>query len=76
MVWPPQSPDLNLIEAAWDLLDRRVRAFGRPSSAQAMWDTLQLAWASINQKDIDKLIRSMHKRCLDVIQAKGGHTRY
>ena len=24
MVWPPQSPDLNPIEAMWDYVDSRV----------------------------------------------------
>ena len=76
MDWPPQSPDLNIIESAWDLLDRRVRELGRPSSEKHMWELLQAGWASITKEDIEKLIKSMKKRCEAVILAKGGHTRY
>lgn len=76
MEWPPQSPDLNIIEAAWDLLDRKIREKGRPKSSNNMWFLLNEAWSSITTQDIDKLLQSMKKRCEAVISAKGGHTRY
>ncbi len=33
-------------------------------------------WQSLPQDLIDKLIASMHKKCLQVIDANGGHTSY
>ena len=33
MTWPPQFPDLNLIEMVWDESDRRVKK-KQPTSAQ------------------------------------------
>uniref|UniRef100_A0AAZ3RXL7 Tc1-like transposase DDE domain-containing protein n=1 Tax=Oncorhynchus tshawytscha TaxID=74940 RepID=A0AAZ3RXL7_ONCTS len=46
MIWPPQSPDLNLIEIVWDESDRRVKE-KQPTSAQHIWELLQECWKSI-----------------------------
>ena len=37
--WPPQSPDLNIIEAVWDHLDRE-RNKGQPKSKEELWEVL------------------------------------
>ena len=42
MDWPPQSPDLNIIEAVWDHLDR-VRNKGQPKSKEELWEVLKEA---------------------------------
>ena len=47
MTWPPQSPDLNLIEIVWDELDYRVKE-KQPTNAQHMWELLQDCWKSIS----------------------------
>jgi len=39
---PPQSPDLNIIEAVWDHLDREQKK-RQPASKQELWDVLQEA---------------------------------
>jgi len=36
---PPQSPDLNIIEAVWDHLDRK-RNKRQPTSKEELWDVL------------------------------------
>ena len=43
---PPQSPDLNIIEAVWDHLDRE-RSKRQPTSKEELWDVLQEAWRTI-----------------------------
>ena len=42
MDWPPQSPDLNIIEAVWDHLDRE-RKEGQPKSKEELWEVLKEA---------------------------------
>ena len=46
MTWPPQSPDLNLIEMVQDELDHRVKE-KQPTSVQHMWELLQYCWKNI-----------------------------
>ena len=35
MDWPPHSPDLNIIEAVWDHLDREINK-GQPKSKEEL----------------------------------------
>ena len=45
MDWPPQSPDLNIIEAVWDHLDRERNK--RPKSREELWEVLKEDWYNI-----------------------------
>ena len=42
MDWPPQSPDLTIIEAVWDHLDREINK-GEPQSKEELWEVLKEA---------------------------------
>ena len=71
LVHPAQSPDLNPIEACWNILKPRVR--------RRKWDTLdelkaiiQEEWKAITIKEVQERIREMPERCKKVIKAKGG----
>lgn len=75
MIWPPQSPDLNPIEAMWDYVDSRMMKSTR-TSPDKMWEQLQETWNRIPRNILQKYIFSMKKRCEAVIAAKGGHTRF
>ncbi|GFX17690.1 transposable element Tcb2 transposase [Trichonephila clavipes] len=45
MSWPANSPDLNSIEHAWDILGRQIAAFSHPpSSITELKRALQEAW--------------------------------
>jgi hypothetical protein len=46
MEWPPQSPDLNIIEQIWDHLDREKNE-KQPKSLDELWTILQNAWKNI-----------------------------
>ena len=68
MDWPAKSPDLNPIEHAWEILQRRIsNRQNQPNSLQELADTLV---------EFQTLIRSFPNRCREVIRARGGHTRY
>ncbi|KAL0174413.1 hypothetical protein M9458_030381, partial [Cirrhinus mrigala] len=70
MDWPARSPDLNPIEHVWDIMSRSIhQRHVAPQTVQELADALV-------QETIHHLIRSMPKRCREVIQARGGHTHY
>ena len=60
MEWPPQSPDLNIIEAIWDHLDRK-KFEKQPKSQEELWEVLQNAWNSISPNVLQKLQESIPK---------------
>ncbi|KAL0172674.1 hypothetical protein M9458_032985, partial [Cirrhinus mrigala] len=70
MDWPARSPDLNPIEHIWDIMSRSIhQCHVAPQTVQELADALV-------QETIRHLIRSMPRRCREVIQARGGHTHY
>ena len=73
--WPPQSPDLNIIEAVWDYLDREKNK-KQPTSKDQLWRVLKEAWDNIPEDYLQKLQQSLPKRIAAVIKSKGGHTKY
>lgn len=76
--WPAQSPDLNPIEHAWDMLQRRaLRSFpGDLRTEDDLFEHLRRTWNLIPQDNIDTLILSMGKRCRTVINVRGAFTDY
>ena len=75
--WPSRSPDLNCIEHLWDELGKRVR--NRPNPPQnivQLEQALVEEWRGIPANVIRRLTRSMRRRCIAVVNAHGGHTRY
>jgi len=75
--WPSRSPDLNPIEHIWDALGRRLRTLRhQPQNLQALGAALQEQWRRLPNNVFTRIRQSMRRRCLAVVNAQGGHTRY
>jgi transposase len=73
--WPPYSPDLNPIENVWSIMKLEV-ARKRPESIEALKSLLMMIWETISPATLKNLSNSMKRRCIAVIKAKGGPTKY
>lgn len=75
--WPPQSPDLNLIEALWGDMEIELgRTWGSIEDLDTMRTALKLVWDGILESRLEELIRSMSGRLQAVINAEGAATRF
>lgn len=75
--WPAQSPDLSPIEHLWDHVQRQLRKESRIfATKDALWARIEDELELENTELCRKLIGTMSERIIDVIRAKGGHTRW
>lgn len=75
--WPPQSPDLNIIEPVWSVLEKKVRdRYPPPSSLPELASILQEEWYKIPLKTIQDLYLSIPRRLQAVLDANGFPTPY
>ena len=80
--WPPNSPDLNPIEAVWDFMKDYIQlnypslGSGKNQSRDKLRLVVKEAWDSVSSEYFVKLIETMPARCKAVIDADGGPTKY
>ncbi len=75
--WPPQSPDLNLIEHLWDVVEREIYIMDvQSTNLQQLCDAIMSIWTKISEDCLQHLVESMPRRIKAVLKAKGGPTRY
>ena len=75
--WPACSPDLNPIENLWSHLARQVYRDARVyTSVAELKASLTQHWDSINSSTCESLVRSMPKRCIDVLKQNGQTISY
>jgi transposase len=75
MAWPANSPDLNPIENVWRLLKYRVGRYF-PKTKEEVRYYVQQEWEKLTVQDFTHYVSNMRERCLAVIEAGGGHTKW
>ena len=77
LAWPPNSPDINIIENLRSHLERMVCARNPlPRNHDELWEALQEEWMRIDMDYITRLYDSIPDRVDAIRKAKGGETRY
>ena len=75
-IWPGNSPDLNLIENLWAILQASVFDSPRPRNRNELIERVKQTWDAIPQSTLDKLYASFPDRISSVLSASGGNTQY
>lgn len=75
MEWPSQSPDLNPIENLWRIVKDKIAPL-KAKNKEELWKIVEEAWYSIPLETVKKLVESMPRRCLAVMENKGFSTKY
>lgn len=71
LTWPSQSPDLNVIENAWEVLKRKVR-LAKPKNLNELWSVVEREWANLSADYCANLTKNYcQNRLGEVIKAKG-----
>lgn len=73
--WPPQSPDLNIIENIWSLLKRK-RTVSLNKTREETISELTSLWKEVTPEILHNLVDSVQDRLKKVIDAKGGYIFY
>jgi len=74
--WPPNSPDLNLVDySIWGALQQLVYRW-KIRDLEHLKEVLQDCWTMISQDSVDSAIDQFSKRLTLFIRAQGGHIEH
>ena len=70
LIHPAQSPDLNPIEACWNIIKPRIRKRTWNTMAE-LREIIQDEWSKVTQKEIQARIKEMPQRCQRLVRSGG-----
>jgi hypothetical protein len=73
LLWPGNSPDLNMIEPSWFWMKKRTTSRGAPETKQALQDAWYKAWDDLPQERIQAWIERIPRHIQEVIRLEGGN---
>ena len=73
--WPARSPDLNIIENMWSMIDRNIMKSDNSTKPQ-LKEAIEREYKNLSQEYIQNLFLSFHNRCKLVPKNRGGHIAY
>lgn len=71
LIHPPQSPDLNPMEACWNILKQRVRR-RTWRTIEELREIIQEEWSRITLQEVRARIVEMPGRCQELVKSGGG----
>ncbi|GFQ65735.1 transposable element tcb2 transposase [Trichonephila clavata] len=75
--WTPKSQDMIIIEYIWDALQRAVHKRSLPPCTSTdLWTALQDSWCKLPPALLQTFVKSMSRRVVALLYARGGSTRY
>ena len=75
--WPPQSPDLSLIEDIWVIVSEKVYKHGKTyQTKDDLWEVIVAAWDAIPRSTLQNLYKSMNDRLIKVLESGGRRIRH
>lgn len=73
--WPGNSPDLNTIKNAWNLMKNELEKL-RPTSIPDLKEVLKKLWITMDSTYFTNLASSMPRRIHMVVKSKGNMIKY
>ena len=73
LLWPGNSPDLNMIEPAWAFLKRNTTKSGAPRNHTEATTAWVKAWKDLEQTRIQAWIKRVMRHIPEIILLKGGN---
>lgn len=73
LIWPGNSPDLNMIEPSWNWMKRKTTKYGAPRNRADAEKAWKQAWKDLSQEQIQAWIQRIIRHISKIIELDGGN---